>query len=96
MFLLVPAHPDRPGQRAVKRSCVYQLLRHLLSTKMFQENTLNGHITQPLEATKFVNAAEHCIFGGGSSAFSSSAAAASWGIQFLYCVAIRASECLSY
>ena len=22
MFLLVPAHPGRPGQRAVKRSCV--------------------------------------------------------------------------
>ena len=22
MFLLVPAHPDRPGRRAVKRSCV--------------------------------------------------------------------------
>ena len=23
MFLLVPAHPGRPGQRAVKRSCVF-------------------------------------------------------------------------
>ena len=22
MFLLVPAHPGRPGQRAIKRSCV--------------------------------------------------------------------------
>ena len=22
MFLLVPAHPDRPGQMAIKRSCV--------------------------------------------------------------------------
>jgi len=30
MFLLVPAHPGSPGQRAVKRSCVCVCVLYLL------------------------------------------------------------------
>ena len=41
MFLLVPAHPGRPGQRAVKRSCVFVCLYIILGSKGGRSVNLN-------------------------------------------------------
>ena len=43
MFLLVPAHPGRPGQRAVKRSCVcvYLAVKYAALVSDFPGHVLN-------------------------------------------------------
>ena len=40
MFLLVPAHPGRPGQRAVKRLCVCVCNKELKTVKLCSNNIL--------------------------------------------------------
>jgi len=54
VFLLVLAHPGRPGQRAVKRLslCCVVVISHLLQNIFETESCVTGHIHQLLHLKK--------------------------------------------
>ena len=66
MFLLVPAHPGSPGQRAVKRSLLLLFVHYLISQE--KDNTLeftpvfNVGSQNNCHATKYHSVSEAQVF----------------------------------